>query len=484
VLRGSELDAPQISKKQHASEQTPEAAVKIAGLERKWWVLIAVGVGTFMTALDGSVVNTVLPVISRTFGTNVAAVEWIVTVYLLVLSGLLLSFGRLGDMRGHKGVYVAGFGLFVIGSALCGIAPSVPALIAFRGAQALGGAMLAANAPAILTGNFPASQRGRALGLQATMTYLGLTTGPSLGGWLTSQFGWRTVFYINVPVGLLAVALSMTLIPRDRPAERAGHFDLAGAITFMAGLVALLLVLNQGGEWGWASVPIVTLLLAAALFLAVFIAIERRVQSPMLDLSLFRVRLFSASVGSAVLNYICLYSIVFVMPFYLIVGRGLSPAQAGLFLTAQPLVMAIAAPLSGALSDRIGSRLLSTGGMLILSGGLLLLSHLGPDTSAAYIAISLAIAGLGTGIFISPNTSALMGSAPRQRQGIASGILATARNMGMVLGVGLAGAIYTSLLKIGGSSGAAAVASAAGAALLAACAVALLGALASALRGS
>ncbi len=464
-------------------EPTPAAAKRIAGLERKWWVLIAVGVGTFMTALDGSVVNTVLPVVSRTFGTDVASVEWVVTVYLLVLSGLLLSFGRLGDMRGHKGVYVAGFALFVLGSALSGVAPSVPALVVFRGAQALGGAMLAANAPAILTGSFPASQRGQALGMQATMTYLGLTTGPSLGGWLTSQFGWRTVFYINIPVGLLAVALSLSFIPRDRPAEKADRFDLAGAITFLGGLVALLLALNQGGDWGWTSVQVLVLLSAAIVLLAAFVAVERRVRPPMLDLSLFGNRLFSASTGSAVLNYICLYSIVFVMPFYLIVGRGLSPAQAGLLLTAQPLMMAVAAPLSGTLSDRIGSRLLSTLGMLILAGGLLLLSRLGPGTPLPYIVLSLAIAGLGTGIFISPNTSALMGAAPRQRQGIASGILATARNMGMVFGVGLAGAIYITLLKAGGAAGAAAISNAAGAALLAACVVALLGGLTSALRG-
>jgi EmrB/QacA subfamily drug resistance transporter len=471
-------------KRQQTTEPAPATAEKIAGLERKWWVLIAIGVGTFMTALDGSVVNTVLPVVSRTFRTDVASVEWVVTVYLLVLSGLLLSFGRLGDMRGHKGVYVAGFALFVLGSALCGVAPSVPALVAFRGAQALGGAMLAANAPAILTGNFPASQRGQALGLQATMTYLGLTTGPSLGGWLTSQFGWRTVFYINVPVGLLAVALSLFLIPRDRPAEKTDRFDLAGASTFLGGLVALLLALNQGSDWGWASAPILALLSAAIVLSVAFVAIERRVRSPMLDLSLFGKRLFSASAASAVLNYICLYSIVFVMPFYLIVGRGLSPAQAGLLLTAQPIVMAVAAPLSGALSDRIGSRLLSTLGMLILAGGLLLLSRLGPDTPLPYVGLSLAIAGLGTGIFISPNTSALMGAAPRQRQGIASGILATARNVGMVFGVGLAGAIYITLLRANGAAGLAAIPYAAGTALLAACVVALLGTLTSALRGS
>ena len=176
---------------------------QIAGIDRKWWVLIAIGVGTFMSALDTSVVNTVLPVINADFHTEVATVEWVVIVYLLVLSGLLLGFGRLGDLNGHKPVYIGGFIIFISGSLLSGLSPSVWLLIFFRGLQALGAAMLSANSPAILTKAFPDNQRGQALGLQATMTYLGLTVGPSLGGWLTQQYGWRSVFYINLPVGLI-----------------------------------------------------------------------------------------------------------------------------------------------------------------------------------------------------------------------------------------------------------------------------------------
>jgi MFS family permease len=180
--------------------------------------------------------------------------------------------------------------------------------------------------------------------------------------------------------------------------------------------------------------------------------LENRRPAPMLDLSLFKVRVFSAATASAVLNYVCLYSVIFLMPFYLMQGRSLGPAEAGLLLTAQPIIMAIAAPISGSLSDRMGSRLLSTLGMLILAGGLFLLSRLGPDSPYGLILGGLAVTGLGTGIFISPNTSALLGSAPRQRQGIASGILATARNVGMVLGVGLAGAIFTSFTASGGEA--------------------------------
>ena len=418
----------------------------LKNIDRKWWVLIVIGVGSFMSALDASVVNTILPVLRTAFDSNVAAIEWVVTVYLLVLTGLLLTFGRLGDLRGHKSIYVWGFGIFVAGSALCGLAWSATALVVFRGLQAIGGAMLASNAPAIVTGNIPPEQRGRAFGLVSTMTYLGLTVGPSLGGWLTHVIDWRAVFYINMPVGALALALSLRFIPRDAPAESGQRFDLPGAAVFLAGLTAFMLGLNKGAAWGWSSLAVLGLLAGALVLLAVFIQIERRSPAPMLDLSLFRIPLFSTAAGSAVLNYICVYSIIFLMPFYLIQGRGLNPAQAGLFLTVQPILMAIVAPISGALSDRVGSRLPGMLGMGVLAVGLFLLSRLGSETGLWLAVLGLAVAGVGTGAFISPNTSALMGAAPRARQGIASGVQAVSRNFGMVLGIGLAGAIFTTHL--------------------------------------
>ena len=415
-------------------------------IDNKWWVLIAIGTGSLMSALDGSVVNMILPVLRDAFKSDVAGIEWVVTIYLLVLSGLLLTFGRLGDLRGHKSVYMWGFGIFIISSVLCGTAWSSTALVLFRGLQAIGGAMLASNSPAIITGNFPAEQRGRAFGLASTMTYLGLTIGPSLGGWLTQAFGWRTVFYINVPVGTLALVLSYIFIPKDSPVEGGQGFDLPGAAAFLAGLTALMLGLNKGADWGWTSPAVLGLLSGALILLAVFILIESRISAPMLDLSLFRVPLFSTSTACAVLNYICVYSLIFLMPFYLIQGRGLNPAEAGLLLTAQPVLMAITAPISGLFSDRFGSRVPGMLGMGVLAGGLFLLSNIGPGTALWMVALCLAVVGAGTGTFISPNTSALMGAAPRSRQGIASGVQATARNFGMVLGVGLAGAIFTTHL--------------------------------------
>jgi len=415
-------------------------------LNVKWLVLIAIGAGSFMSALDVSVVNIILPVLRKTFNSDVASIEWVVTVYLVVISSLLLTFGRLGDIKGHKRVYLLGYVLFILSSILCGLAWSAPSLIVFRGFQAIGGAMLASNSPAIVTGNFPAEERGRAFGLASTMTYLGLTIGPSLGGWLTQTFGWKTVFYINVPVGLLALTLSATFIPKDVPADPSKQFDLPGAVAFMTGLTALMLGLNKGADWGWSSPAVLGLLIGAVLLLVFFIWIELRMPAPMLDLSLFRIPLFSTSTASAVLNYVSVYSIIFLMPFYLIQGRGMDPAAAGMLLTAQPVMMAIAAPISGALSDRFGSRGMGMIGMSILAAGLFMLSFIKLETGLWMVVLGLILCGLGTGIFISPNTSALMGSAPKARQGITSGVQAIARNFGMVLGVGLAGAILTTHL--------------------------------------
>ncbi|MCE5266774.1 MAG: MFS transporter [Planctomycetaceae bacterium] len=450
-------------------------------MDRKWWVLLSVGTGTFMSALDSSIVNTVLPVIQRNFGCDVAQVQWAVTVYLLTISVLLLSFGRLGDLRGHKLVYTSGFGLFVIGSALCGAAPSVGGLVLFRGVQALGAAMVFATGPALLTMNFPARQRGQAMGMQATMTYLGLASGPAIGGWLAHAFGWRAAFYVNVPVGAVALACGACFIPSRRRAELTEPFDYLGAVSFTAGLIALLLALNQGHEWGWRSTPIVSLTAISVLLLALFLHVERRSRHPMLDLSLFRNRVFSASVTAAVFNYICTATIAFLLPFYLVRGRGMDTATAGILLSVQPLVMAVAAPISGTISDRVRSGVPSAIGMGILAGGALLLSFIGPKTPCSYVVAACSLTGLGTGVFISPNNSALMGAAPRNRQGIAAGVMATARNVGMVLGVGLSGAVLTTMLAL---DPACKLANAVGPALAVATVAAVFGGLASLVRSS
>jgi len=399
-----------------------------------------------MSALDGSVVNSVLPIIRADFSSSIARLEWVVTIYLLVISGLLLSFGRLGDIQGHKRVYLAGFAIFLVCSMLCAASPTIEFLIGFRAFQAIGAAMLSANSPAILTKSFPESRRGQALGLLASMTYLGLTVGPSLGGFLAQQFGWRTVFYINLPIGLFAFWMSYKFIAADHPMGVREKFDIKGASLFITGLVMLLIGLNQGHNWGWISFATIGIITISAVLLYFFIRQEQREPSPMLDLRLFANATFSNATISAILNYICVYSILFLMPFYLLEGRQFTPFEAGIILTAMPISMAIVAPLSGIFSDRFGTRFFEATGMFLLAFGLVVLSRLTMETTAAAIALRLVICGLGIGIFISPNTSALMGAAPKNRKGIASGILATSRNTGMALGIGLSGAIFNTLL--------------------------------------
>ncbi len=418
------------------------------GVARKWWVLIAVGTGSFMAGLDGSVVNTVLPVIRQAFSSDLATVEWVVMIYLLTLSVLLLSFGRLGDILGHKRVFNLGFVVFILGSALCGVAPTEGFLIGFRVLQAIGAAMLTANSPAIITTAFPAEQRGQALGMQATIIYLGVTAGPSLGGFLTDRFGWRAVFFINVPVGILGTILAFLIIPRTVAAQRRETFDLVGAGTFLVGLGALMLAVSKGQDMGWAAPMILGLFAVAVVFLAAFIRLEFSVSHPMLDLTLFRSRLLSAATSAAFFNYVCVYLMMFLMPFYLIQGRHFSPGFVGLLLTAQPIVMAIAAPFSGTLSDRIGSRIPATLGMVFLAVGLFGMSQINAQTSEMDIVIRLMLMGLGTGIFTSPNSSAILGSVPPQQRGIVSGIAATARNLGMIFGVAVAGAVFTTQIAV------------------------------------
>jgi len=445
------------SERQAAPKGPPREAppeVWWLGIDRKWWVLAAVGVGTFMSALNGSVVNTVLSIIMRSYGIDLATTEWIVMVYLVVVSGLLLTFGRLGDMIGHKRVYLLGFAIFVASSVLCGLAPTAAILIVVRAVQAVGSAMVLANSPAILTAAFPARQRGQALGMQGTFTYLGLMVGPALGGYLTNQFGWQAIFFISLPIGLFAIGLAYAAIANVRPPAHGERFDPAGAITFLGGLSALLLVMSHGEDWGWTSALSLGLLTLAIVLLGAFLRVELTVPQPMLDLSLFRVHVFSAATVSALMNYICLYAVTFLVPFYLIQFRGLDPGHAGLLLSSQALIMAISAPLSGTLSDRIGSRLPSTLGMALLTASMVWLATTSATASDLEITARLMLIGLATGIFASPNSSALMGTAPRQRQGVAAAVLAAARNTGMVLGVALAGAVFgASLAAYGGTIG-------------------------------
>ena len=411
----------------------------------KWWTLAVVGSGSFMAALDGSVVNVALPIIARATHSAVSTVEWVILVYLITASASLLLFGRLADIHGQRAIYMAGQLVFVLGSLCCGLSGAIGFLIASRALQAVGAAMIFALSPAILISAFPANERGRALGLQATMTYLGLAVGPGLGGLLTQHFGWPSIFLINIPVGLAMWAVACkTLHPDGKREEQ--PFDPVGALTMAVALAALLLVLSKGGDLGWRH-PLIAGLAALAVGAgAVFIRTERRSAHPALDLGLFQDRRFTASVLAAYLCYVSMSATQFLLPFYLLSAAGYSASRAGLLLMAVPLAMISVTGPSGIFSDKVGVRLPATLGMTLMALGMSLLGGLQRTYGPGHIAAGLAVVGVGVGMFTAPNNSAIMGSVPRNRQGVAGALLAAARTMGFASGVALAALVYTTCL--------------------------------------
>jgi EmrB/QacA subfamily drug resistance transporter len=406
----------------------------------RWLVLSAVSVGTFMATLDGSIVNIALPSIGRAFGIDLATVQWVVVAYLLVVGSLLLPFGRLGEVLSFRRVYLAGFAVFTVASAVCGAAPGPGALVAARAVQGVGAAMLMAMGPAIIARTFGPGERGRALGLNAVSVAIGLSLGPALGGLLTEVGTWRAIFYINVPVGIFAILWAARVLPPE-PAGRRQAFDIPGAVLSAAGFFALLLALNQGELLGWTSPPVAGLLVLAGALGVAFLAVERRSPAPMIDLRLFEIRAFSAGLAAVVVAFAGLFTATFLLPFLLQEGSGYTPLEAGLLLTPIPITAALVAPFSGALSDRIGQRAPASIGIAVLVVGLLSLTTLPEAFTVGELTWRLALIGAGQGLFLSPNSSSILGSVPRPRLGTASGMIAQMRVVGQAFGIVISGAV-------------------------------------------
>ncbi len=422
--------------------ETAAAGRSLLGIGAKWWTLAVVGASTFMSALDGSIVNIALPAIGKATGSPVSTLEWVVLIYLITVSSSLLVFGRLADIYGRKRIYSLGQIIFVLGSLLCGLSGRIHLLIAARCIQGVGGAMVFALSPAVLIGAFGARERGRALGMQSTMTYLGLTVGPGLGGLLTQHFGWPAIFYVNLPVGAVAIALSTRVLRQDEAGERQ-PFDLAGAALMAVTLSTFLLGLTQGPDAGWGSPLIVGLLVVAAIAGGAFVRVERTVAAPALDFRLFADRAFSASILAAYLNYTSTSAVGFLFPFLLVRAAGFTASHAGMVLMATPVTMMLVTAPSGYLSDRIGVRLPTAVGMAVMACGAFLGSRLGAGATSAQVLPCAVLMGLGAGLFNAPNNSAIMGSAPADRRGVAGALLAAARTTGFASGVALAGVLFT-----------------------------------------
>ncbi len=344
-------------------------------MERKWLILTAVSVGSLMSTLDGSIVNIALPALQQDFGVDLTTVQWVTVAYLLMIGSLLLPMGRLGEVLTFKRVYLGGFGLFTVASVLCALAPGVAALIGFRVLQAVGAAAITAIGPAIIARTFPGPERGRALGLNGVSVSLGLTLGPILGGLLTTTAGWRAIFLINLPIGILAILWARRVLPRETPGAGV-TFDVRGAVLSGLSLLALLLALSEGQDLGWTSPAIVGLFAVAVGLGVAFIAVERRSAQPLIDLALFRIRQFTFGLASVIVAFAGLFTATFLLPFLLQRGEGYTPVQAGLLLAPVPIAMAIVAPFAGAASDRWGPAIPASAGMVLMVVALLSLTTL------------------------------------------------------------------------------------------------------------
>jgi EmrB/QacA subfamily drug resistance transporter len=424
----------------------PETTFKSLPRKQNWLVFFLVAIGIFMATLDGSIVNIALPSIMADFAVELATIQWVVMIYLLTVTALLLSFGRLSDIRGRRIVYSLGLFLFSIGSLFCGMASTAHWLIASRFFQGLGAAMTMACTPALIVDTFPEADRGRALGMMGSVVAAGLTAGPVLGGLLIHYFSWRAIFYINIPIGLLTAAGVFFLLKGSKAdVTRAETFDWPGAAILTLLLGSFLMAITHAYEWGYFSAPTLALLAICILAAACLLYVETRVSHPLLSRSLFAIRLFSLPIVAAVILFVCLFSLVFLMPFYLIHPRGYPVNTAGGIMACIFVALFVVSPFSGALFDRIGSRLLCTLAMALLACSLFSLAVIPANASFFSIIWRLSLAGIGTALFLPPNSAAAFSAVPPESRGVASATVAAARNLGMVLGVAIAGAIFNSV---------------------------------------
>ena len=419
---------------------------------RRWELLALTSIGAFMAPLDGSIVSVALPVMSPDLHLSFAASMWVQAAYLLATAVLLIPLGRLADQHGRVRFYLIGIAVFTAGSLLAALSMNGAWLIVSRVVQGGGAALMVATSAAIVTAVFPPQERGRALGINVMAVYIGLSVGPPLGGILADSFGWRSIFFINLPIGLVVLVWGWMMLPRSERVQNAPRVDFAGAALLGAFLISLLVPLTFAPSWGWAAPLTLGLLALAVAALTGFVIVERRVDSPVLDLDLLvHNRLFAAANTAALLNYMALYAIGLLTAIFLEIVQGRSAAVTGWLMLSQPLLMAVLSPYAGRLSDRVGSRVLATGGMVTVAVGMVLLAAMPATASVWQVAMDLAVVGLGMAAFSAPNTSAIMGSVRRDQLSVASAFLGTMRTAGMALSVALLGGIAASQLgRLGG----------------------------------
>lgn len=404
--------------------------------ENRWILLFIIVLQPFMATLDSSIVNVALPVMAKKLSVNMASIEWVVSSYLIIVSATILIFGRLGDIFGKTLVFQWGLVIFTIGSLLCGISTSLSFLVIARVVQGIGAASTMANNQGIITHIFPTHERGKALGVSATFVALGTMVGPPLGGFIVSVLSWQYIFLINVPVGIAAFIMGARMLPK-KEATIEEKLDLRGAALFALSIILLFSGLLKGHQIGYGNGVIILAFAGSILSMSTFMWWESRAEDPLLELSIFKNKLFSISVFCAFISFTSISCTNLIQPFYLQDVLKLSPAVTGLFMMIYPLILSVVAPMSGSLSDKIGSELLTFIGLIFTSLGLMLLSMLNENSNLVQMALYVAVLAVGNGLFQSPNNSLVMSTVPKSKLGIAGGINALVRNLGLIFGVSL-----------------------------------------------
>jgi EmrB/QacA subfamily drug resistance transporter len=407
--------------------------------------MLGIGLGVLMFTIDSSIVNIVLPTLVGVFHTNFATIQWVVLSYLLVVTALVLGAARLGDMLGKKKLYLGGLVLFTFSSLLCGLAPTAQWLIAFRSLQGLGAVMISGLGAAIVTEVFPPSERGRALGIIGAVVSVGIALGPTVGGLLIAVSDWRTIFLVNVPIGIFASLVVMRNVPASMTKPGKQKFDWLGALIVTVALVCFALGMTEGQNHGFGSIRTLALLAIAIIGLISFLWVETQIKYPMLDLQMFRNLQFSLSLLTAVLVFIVVAGTIFITPFFLELVLHYPTQKVGLLLAVSPVLGGIVAPFSGNLSDRFGTRIISLIGLLLMTFGCFSISTFNAQlTDFGYI-VRIAPFGIGLGMFQSPNNSAILGEVPPERLGIASGLLSLSRTLGQTTGLAVMGTLFAVL---------------------------------------
>jgi len=416
---------------------------------RKWWTLLAVSFGLFMIMLDNTVVNVALPSIQRDLKVDDSQLEWVVSAYFLTFAALMLTGGKLADLFGRRLVFVSGLVVFTLSSVACGLAASGDVLIAARAVQGVGAALMNPATLSIITATFPPRQRGMAMGIWVGVSAMALALGPITGGLIAEYAHWSWIFFINVPIGALAIVVARIAIDESKDTSVEQRLDLPGLVTSGGALLALTYALIEANSKGWTSAEILGLFALAVVGMAAFVMLELRQRVPMLDLSLFRNATFAGANATMLLVALAMFGVFFYVSLFVQNILGYSPVQAGAAFLPMTLCIIFVAPVAGKLSDRIGSRWLMGAGMMLVGGSLLLFSLLDETSSFWNLFPALLVGGAGMAMAMTPTTAAAMGSVAVDKAGVGSAVLNSMRQVGGNLGVAITGAILGSYVSVG-----------------------------------